>query len=470
MGEVKPPTIGLLPLYLELYDKAIPEVRGRIEAFYATLAEELSARGISVITVPICRLEAEFAAAVKCFENGHADAIVTLHLAYSPSLESTRPLATTKLPLIVLDTTPTYAYGPDQDPAELMYNHGIHGVQDMCNLLRRNGKPFEIEAGHWERSDVLDRIAAWARAARIATDMRNARVGRIGEAFCGMGDFAVAPDVLRATIGVETIPCDPGDLGALLSAEDDPEVMSEMAADKARFATQGLDAVAHRRTTRACLAVRRWMERQKLTAFSFSFLTLNQASGLPTVPFLEASKAMARGIGYAGEGDVLTAALVGALTSSFPDTTFTEIFCPDWAGNSIFLSHMGEMNLRLTADTPKLREMPFPWNDAENPVYAVGRFRAGSAVLVNLAPGPDERYTLIVAPVAMLDVSGWDNMSDSIHGWFRPGMPVARFLAEYSRAGGTHHSALVYGEVADDIVRFGRLMGWDVITLAGARD
>ena len=21
-------------------------------------------------------------------------------------------------------------------------NHGIHGVQDMCNLLKRNGKPY----------------------------------------------------------------------------------------------------------------------------------------------------------------------------------------------------------------------------------------------------------------------------------------------------------------------------------------
>jgi L-arabinose isomerase len=430
----------------------------------------LGERGVRVITAPICRLEPEFAAAIKSFEDGRADAIVTLHLAYSPSLESAQPLAATKLPLIVLDTTPTHAYGPDQDPAELMFNHGIHGVQDMCNVLQRNGKPFEIEAGHWERSDVLDRIAAWARAARIVTDMRSARVGRIGEAFRGMGDFAVPSDILRAAIGVETIPCHPDDLQALLPAEDDAEVLSEMAADGARFATEGLNAAAHRRTTRACLAVRRWIEQQRLTAFTFNFLTLDQASGLPTVPFLEASKAMAHGNGYAGEGDVLTAALVGALVSSFADTTFTEIFCPDWAGNSIFLSHMGEMNIRLAADQPRLKEMPFPWNDAENPVYAVGRFRAGNAVLVNCAPAPNERYTLIVAPVTMLDISGPDNMSDSIHGWFRPEMPIADFLAEYSRAGGTHHSALVYGDVADDIVRFGRLMGWNVVTLAGARD
>ena len=49
-------------------------------------------------------------------------------------------LAGTDLPIVVLDTTPGYAFGPTTDPAEIMYNHGIHGVQDMCNLLIRNGK------------------------------------------------------------------------------------------------------------------------------------------------------------------------------------------------------------------------------------------------------------------------------------------------------------------------------------------
>ena len=65
------------------------------------------------------------------------------------------------------------------------------------------------------------------------------------------------------------------------------------------------------------------------------------------MPFLEISRLMERGIGYAGEGDVLTAALVGALMKVYAETTFTEMFCPDWKGNSIMLSHMGEINVCL---------------------------------------------------------------------------------------------------------------------------
>ena len=142
---MKYPKIGLLPLYLQLYDEKSPNMRQRVEEFYNTIAAEFEKRNIAVLTSPICRVREEFERAVKTFENSGADAIVTLHLAYSPSLESAEVLAHTELPIIVCDTTPTFSYGPEQDPAELSYNHGIHGVQDMCNLLIRNGKSFQIE-------------------------------------------------------------------------------------------------------------------------------------------------------------------------------------------------------------------------------------------------------------------------------------------------------------------------------------
>lgn len=459
------PKIGLLGLYLELYDHSMPEIRPRVNRFYQTIVDEMEKRGIEVTTAALCRLKPEFASAVKSFEDAQADAIVTLHLAYSPSLESADVLAETSLPILVLDTTPTYRFGPDQDPDEIMYNHGIHGVQDMCNLLIRNKKFFKLDAGHWEKSDVLDRVASRARSAQLAVHMRNARVGRIGGPFKGMGDFAVPADILKQTIGVETVPCDPGVIRSLLPAAEDKEVRAEIAADHEKFVTEGVDSEMHRLTTLVGLAVRRWIEKENLSAFTVNFLAIDQGSGLPTVPFLEASKTMARGLGYAGEGDVLTAALVGALSAVYPETSFTEMFCPDWKNNRIFFSHMGEMNINLTDEPPRLTEKPFPYTDAENPVVAVGRFRGGRAVLINLAPGPNGRYTLIVAPVTMTAVNGSDRMADSIRGWFNPEMAVADFLTEYSRAGGTHHSALVYGNAAREIAGFGEMMGWKTVLL-----
>jgi len=305
---MRSPKIGLLPLYIALYDQAMPEARKDAEAFYEQIAGALRKRGLEVATAPTCRLAPEFAAAVKGFEDAGADAIVTLHLAYSPSLESAAVLAGTPLPLIVLDTTPTYNFGANVDPAEIMGNHGIHGVQDMCNLLIRSGKAFQIEAGHWEKSDVLDRVAGWAKAAQLASAIQGARVGLVGEAFKGMGDFAVPFNVMQSTIGIETVLLDPKVLQSFVPLEDDPEVAKEMADDLEAFVVEDLDMDVHRRSVRAGLAIRRWIEAERLTALTVNFLVVDD-SGLPTMPFLEISKAMARGIGYGGEGDVLTAGL-----------------------------------------------------------------------------------------------------------------------------------------------------------------
>lgn len=458
------PKIGLLPLYLELYDKAMPESRPRIDAFRETVLRALEDRGMDVVGAPVCRIAAEFEAAVRAFEDAGVDAIVTLHLAYSPSLESAGVLSRTKLPLIVLDTTPSYEYGPDQDPAELMYNHGIHGVQDLCNQLIRHGKPFQIEAGHWEKSDVLDRVADWARAARLASLMRNARVGRIGEPFNSMGDFMVPADTL-SDMGIEVIGGDFAELRSLLPLENDEKVRAEMASDLARFAHEDVDEASHLATTRASLAVRKWIENNGLTAFTMNFDAIDASTGMPTVPFLEASKGMARGIGYAGEGDVLTAAFVGALASVYPETSFTEMFCPDWASETVFMSHMAEMNTDLCAGKANLFVKSMPWVPSADPVVAIGRFKPGEATLINLAPRPEGEFALIVAPVAVTDVQCEDRMTDLVRGWLRPELPLADFLEAYSMEGGTHHSAIIYGNFAEDMVRFAEIMDWKAVVL-----
>jgi L-arabinose isomerase len=459
------PKIGLLPLYLELYDRVLPQMRARIEDFYKVIAAEMTARGLDVITSPVCRLYEEVETVVKEFEAANADGIITIHLAYSPSLESAPIIARSRLPVFVLDTTPTSSYGPLQNPEELLYNHGIHGVQDFCNLLIREGKAFAIAAGHWLESTVLDKAVAWAFAARLAANFRRARVGLIGKQFAGMADFQVPFEVLKKTIGMEVIEADIAILRSLVPAENDLAVEAEIASDLAKFQVSNIDEDAHRATTRACLAVREWINREALTAFTMNFEDITRSTGIPTVPFLEASKAMARGQGYAGEGDVLTAGFVGALLSVFPETTFVEMFCPDWTGNSILLSHMGELNLALADDKPVLVAKNLPWIDTAPPVLAVGRFRGGRAVLANLAPMRDNSYRLIIAPITVLDIEGEDLMQDSVRGWFRSSLRVENFLEEFSRVGGTHHSALVYGNVADELRYFGEIMGWEVVVL-----
>ena len=462
------PKIGLLPMYVELYDRSNPEVRPAINAAHAYAVKRLQETGLDVITSDVCRLADEFETAIKYFESENVDAIVTLHLAYSPSLESEKALAATDLPLIILDTTPDFTYDQFTDSAALMLNHGIHGVQDMCNLLIRNGKTFTVCAGHMDHSNVLQKVANAAKAAQVAQGMRNARIGLVGEPFAGMGDFRVPFEELKRDFGMDVVTYDWQKGAQRAAAVTQAEIDAEYAADMERFEfAPGLTREVYDRSAKTSLTIRKWVEDEKLTGFSINFLeTEGSRPGLPVMPFTECCSAMANGLGYAGEGDVLTAAFTGALLNAFDEVTFTEMFCPDWEHGSVFLSHMGEFNYAIADGKPVLREKAFPFTSAENPTAAYKTMKGGRAVYINLAPFGKGQYTLTFAPGQMLSIVGENKMGSETNGWFKPDVSLESFLEQFSQVGATHHSVLVYGDVLEQLLPMADFLGCKRVVIA----
>ncbi len=453
--------IGYLPLYVKLYDDYVPKMRPRIESFSAEIAAILGGRDdVELVAADICRLESEFAAAINLFEKERVDAIVTLHLAYSPSLESEKALAGTKLPIVVLDTSPNFAFTDDDDAAALSYNHGIHGVQDMCNLLVRNDKLFFVEAGHYLESDVIDRVITRVKGIKIADNFRHSKVGTIGGEFAGMGDFQVADEVYEE-IGIERVAMTSDEAKAYVAAVTEAEIDALIADDKAKYEVdETIDEAFHRNSIRGDLAVRKWIEDKGLSAFTANFLTATKAFGLCGMPFAEADRAMARGIGYAGEGDVLTAALSGAMMGVSDEASFIEMFCADWKKDIIYISHMGEMNVALSADKVKYMAKPMVYSDIDT-TWLCGSFKEGTATIMDLVPLADGDFRIITSLVEMQLPVCDKQRGKSTSGWFAPESSVSDFLEDYSHLGGTHHLTLMYGDMRKAMEAFAEVMGYE---------
>ena len=453
MNTLLRPKVGLLPLYLSLYDQTDPARRQEFQPFLGAIAEGFEQDGTDVVRGGICCVEAEFREAVAFFEQEGVHLIVAVHLAYSPSLESADALCATKIPLLFLDTTMDYGFGPTVDPSRIFYNHGIHGVQDLASVLRRRDRHYSIVAGHVAAPDLLPRACKVARAACAAWRFRNTKALRIGGAFPGMGDFAVEDALLEERLGPKVAQAGMAELAAAVETVTDAEVDAEVKVDAERFILD-LDGHVHRQSVRVGLGLRRLLEEGGYTAFSMNFTAFDTSEGpVDRVPFLEACKAMARGMGYAGEGDVLTASLVGALNAAYGSTSFIEIFCPDWKGNSLFLSHMGEMNPAIAEGKPRLIEMDFPYTRANNPAIPACTFMPGHATLVNLVYGSEEEgeFHLLADEVEVLEEPEDTAMRNCIRAWIRPADPLDEFLENYSLLGGTHHSALMRGHCSGQV-------------------
>lgn len=453
--------IGFLPLYVKLYDDGAPNMRLRIDAFAKEVIELIKKReDVEVITADVCRLEGEFKEAITLFENEKVDSIVTLHLAYSPSLESEKVLRDTKLPIVILDTTPNFEFTDDEDNISISYNHGIHGVQDMCNLLVRNNKQFFIEVGHYLRSDVIDRVINRVKGIKIANEFQNSRVGTIGGEFDGMGDFRL-PENLYGEIGIEKVELTPNEAREYFASVSDDEIDALIADDKQKYAiAEDISKDTLRNALRGDLAVRKWIADEKLTAFTANFRTVGKDFGLSGMPFAEVNRAMERGIGYAGEGDVLTSAFTGALMSVSNEASFIEMFCPDWKNNYIFISHMGEMNTALSADKPQYMIKPMKYADIDT-TWLCGTYKEGKATLINLLPIADNKFRVIVSLVDMRVPECDKFRGNATCGWFEPAKSISDFLGDYSKLGGTHHLTMMYGDARKTAETFANVMNYE---------
>ena len=453
--------IGFLPLYIKLYDDSIPQIRPRLEAFYETLAQTFEKRGVEVVRTPFCRLDSEFREAVSIYERESVDAIVTIHMAYSPSLESIGALTETKLPIVVLDTTETLEFGNMQDSKEITYCHGIHGVMDMCSMLSRYEKPYAIAAGHYEESDCIDRAIGFVKAARAAKALSSLKTAIMGEPFFGMGDFSIPDEEMKSRFGVEILRPTPEEMTAYADAVTDAQIDEKFALDIENYGTSdGFDEAEYRENVRATLALNKMLSDKGACAFTVNF---DAVTGLKTMPFIGACEAMQRGIGYAGEGDTLTASFVGALLCAFEETNFVEIFCPDWKNSTLFMSHMGETNYRIADTKPMLKRHAVKYSSTVNPYSAPTRMKGGKGVFVNISRQKDD-FLLLASECEMLSFSE-DNFPNSIRGWMKTTSSTAEFLSDLSRAGATHHSIFVYGATEDEMVFFADLLGMDSVII-----
>lgn len=447
--------IGLLPLYVAMYDRTSPKARPIVERFKDEVIELLSAQDLQVVASDVCCVKEQFENAVTLFEKEQVDAIVTLHLAYSPSLESYEILSNTKLPILVLDATPAYSFAYDSDVTQLMYNHGIHGVQEMCCMLKRSGKPYSVFAGHYLNSDVISKVANAAKAISSANVLKKGiKIGMIGDHFEGMGDFVVEKEILN-NLGITEVNCSGEELEKSIESITVEQIKEEYQKDKSICKMDDVTFEQYQPTEKIALGIRKWLKDQGLKGFSMNFQSVGQLKGFSIIPFSEASKAMANGYGYAGEGDMLTAGLCAAFLENFKQTGFTEMFCPDWQNQTIYLSHMGEFNMDLMQAKHMLAK-------PNGSTCILGTAKSGKVCYVNILPNGKGSFDMIFVDGEMVCVpEDVQSFKKRINGWFKPNMPIEKFLEEFSAYGGTHHSIIVYGAKAQSLVEFAKQLNLD---------
>ena len=187
--------------------------------------------------------------------------------------------------------------------------------------------------------------------------------------------------------------------------EVDPRLSADERADHARMQ----------------LGLERLLRERGYGAYSTHFDAIAEDGRFARLPLAAASSLMAKGIGYAAEGDAVTAALFCAAQDLLGPTQFTEMYAMDFPSDSILMSHMGEGNWALARDDRPVRliKRPLGIGGLDDPPTFLFQYATGPATLATLTSIGGERFRLVVAEGEILDTDELPAL-EMPYGFFRP--------------------------------------------------
>ena len=450
MASAELPRIGLLGVMQELYDAMLPGITERQAGYAAEVAAAL-ADVADVEAPPPARNRDDIERTVRELESSDLDGLLVVNLTYGPGMRVSRALAATPLPICLANIQPVPSVTAEWDMADLTYNQGIHGAQDTANAMVRAGRPFWVVTDDWQADSFREAIGTWARAAAAVTRWRSLKVAVFGHAMNSMGDIRVDEHALLRALGPQVDWLSPGTLHRAVAAVSADDVAALIADEDSSFEIDSeLSAEEREDHARMQLGIERVLSEGGYRSYSAHFDAIGDDGRFNRLPLAAASSLMAKGYGYAAEGDALTAALMSAAGTLLGDTQFTEMYAMDFPTDSILMSHMGEGNWRLARqDRPvRLIKRPLGIGGLEDPPTFLFQYQTGPATLATLVSLGGERFRLVVCEGEILDTPELPKL-EMPYGHFRPDRGVSAAMDAWLRLGGPHHQVLNPGRQAD---------------------
>ena len=465
MNQSVRPKIGLLALTLELYETLLPDLRGSREGWLRRAVIPALQREADILFTRALFRREDIEAAVAEFEAARVDALLVILVTYSPSQLALPALQRTRLPIVIWNTQELLAVDQTFTLANMVDNHGVHGTQDLANVLIRSGVPFHFVTSPDQEPGGLRELGDFFAASAAVNRLRSARIGSLGYPFPGMGDFAVDTTHLAATLGCAWTNLTVEDYINRAAAAPAAEVAQLVAEYRQSYAVApDLTETDLALTARAELALRGMAADHRLSALTYQFMAFGEDERTQTLPFVAASRLMAEGIGFGGEGDLIAAAATAFFNWLKPPASFAEIFTIDFKGNSLFLSHMGEANTALARRDSKipLVARPAPITRTRGRQLAlVTSFEPGPATIAALTPGPKGKWRLIAAAAELEDYGPLAGFCVP-HSKLKPSSgDVRQFLTAYAKAGGPHHNTVFFGDARPRLRFAAGLLGAD---------
>jgi L-arabinose isomerase len=346
-------------------------------------------------------------------------------------------------------------------------NQSAHGDREFGFIMSRMRLNRKVVVGHWQDEGTLTKISIWLRAAAGWNDWQGAKFVRFGD---NMRQVAVTDgDKVEAEIkfGYSVNTFGIGDLVQVINEVSESQIDALIEIYEASYNLMpvlqkgGANRSSLREAAKIELGIEAFLVAGDFKGFTDTFEDLH---GMTQLPGIAAQRLMAKGYGFAGEGDWKTAALVRAMKVMGTDLAGGNSFMEDYTyhfnpSNGMVLgAHMLEICESIADAKPSCEIHPLGIGGKADPVRLVFNSAPGSAINASMVDMGNRFRLLVNEVLAVAPV------------YALPKLPVARVLwkpypnlqtgcAAWIYAGGAHHTCYSQNLTAEHLEDFAAMAG-----------
>ncbi len=462
---------GSQHLYGEETLKQVAEHSQKIAEAFAQSAQI----PVKIVFKPVLKTPDEiYNLCVEANSNRNCIGLICWMHTFSPAKMWINGLKTLRKPLVHLHTQFNRDIPWSEIDMDFMnLNQSAHGDREFGFIGTRMRLNRKVVVGHWQDTEVHERLNVWARVACGWNDLQGAKFVRFGD---NMRQVAVTEgDKVEAELkfGYSINTHGVGDLTGVINSIKDSEIDELIAQYESAYTlsaalqSNGAQRQSLREAARIEAGLRSFLKQGNFKGYTNTFEDLH---GMVQLPGIASQRLMADGYGFGAEGDWKTAALLRTskvmAAGLQGGTSFMEDYTYHFAPNNMQVlgAHMLEICPSIAAGKPTCEVHPLGIGGKADPVRLVFNSPAGPALNASMID-MGGRFRLLVneveavAPEADL-----------------PKLPVARVLWKtkpdlklaaqaWILAGGAHHTVYSQALTTEYMADFAEMAGIEYVLI-----
>ena len=466
--------IGLFGIGLKTYWDQFDGLHERLSAYQKLIGRKMEGPGVEIIDAGLVdTLDKAVEAGEILLKMGVE--IVFLYVSTYALSATVLPVAQrVKCPIIILNLQPVPAidyntFNQLGDRGKMTGEWLAHcqacSVPELANIFNRSGIQYELITGYLEEDVVWKEIKAWINAAKVASGMRQNRLGLLGHYYGGMLDVYSDLTKLSAAFGTYFEQLEMGDVKKYRDEITDSEMKKKINEFHSNFeVVEACDPAEIERAARTSLALDKLVEEKDLGSLAYYYEGEPGSEYENIVTSVIAGNTLLTGknVPVAGEYEVKNAHAMKILDSFGAGGSFSEFYAMDFNENIVLLGHDGPAHFAIAEGKVQLVPLPLYHGKPGKGLSIQMTVKHGPVTLLSVVEDREKVFLLVAEGES---VEGPVLQIGNTNSRYRFSISAKEFINQWSVQGPSHHCAIGVGHIAHKIEMLGRILKMEVVRI-----